>query len=214
MATKKKGGGSICGASPEKIRKAYFGGKLSELFAEIMATGNVKEADVHELGAALERLKSEEGDFASQLREVYTGPIPGQEPKPPSVDELTEGVSDEEWREKADKAIAFVEATMAQVRDGIANKRKFEPSFWLDSATLINSYQGILDRDRVFRDQLYRARMTEIIDTYGVSRKEAEERARLTKEYADYKNAVLLRERCDEFINLCKKKDAEGSRPY
>ena len=63
-----------------------------------------------------------------------------------------------------------------------------------------------LDADRVYKDQLYRKRMIDIIDTYGVSRKEAEERSKITQEYSDYKNAVPFKDNLEEIIRICKKK--------
>ncbi len=204
----------ICGMTEARVREAYFDGKLPVLFASIMSGARPSDADIKKLGATLESFRQEEVAFAEKLREDYKGAIPGAEPKPPSVGELYAGTSDKEWRENADKAMAYIDNILDEIRHRVAKKEKFEAHFWLDKAAIVLSYKGLLDRDRVYKDQLYRARMTEIIDTYSISRKEAEERARITPEYAEYKNATLLDERIIEFVNLCKKKDAENSRPY
>lgn len=216
--TKKKpvaAGKTICGIDLTEIRRSYFGGKLKDLFSKVQSETVWSETDVQELGNELERLRGEESKFVGNIRTGFSGALEGLdgENKPPTVDDLMEGVSDKDWREKADKAMSYVNDTLNKVREGIVNKTRFDPAFWLDQAQVFLSLLEILDRDRVFRDQLYRAKMTRIIDEFGVSRKEAEERAKLTPEYAEYKNATLLRERIDETINVFKKKDAEN-KPY
>lgn len=211
---KKKTDNTICGKTPEAIRSAYFGGKLNVLLAEIMGASKPSDAEIKRLGEELVALRLEEADTADKIRQDFKGVIPGTEPKPPTVEELQSGVSDAEWREKADKATAYIETKMDEVRQKVASKEKLAGSYWLDTAAIILSYKGLLDRDRVFKDQLFRARLTALIEQHGISRKEAEEYAKLTPEYAAYKNATLLDERIIEFINLAKKKDAEQARPY
>jgi len=76
---------------------------------------------------------------------------------------------------------------------------------WLNAALEITTLLQMIDQDRVYKDQIYREKMTTIIDGYSVSRAEAEERAKLTKEYRDYKNATLFRDNLENFIMLCKK---------
>lgn len=197
----------ICGKTEKEIRKAFFKNKIGELIADIQAEKNVAKKDVQELNEYLLRLKDNNDTLVDEAVKLFGGKIVGVETenKPPTVAELKAGVSDQEWREKADIAIEYVSKTMTSIRRMVATKKNIRQDFWLDTATVILSYEELIDKDRVFKDQIYRAKMTEIIDEFQISRKEAEERARITKEYSDYKNAILLRDRIDEFINLAKK---------
>ena len=199
---------TICGMTESEIRKDYFAGKLKDLICKIQAKQKYDEKDIGEFGLFLEYLRTEEIDFTMELGKTYKGKI-ADDNKPPTVEELNEGISDKGWREKADQATEYIDKSLTGLRHLIAEKKNLPGTFWLDKATTFLTYLEVIDKDRIFKDQLYRARMTNIIDKYGVSRKEAEERAKLTKEYSDYKNSILLRERIDEFINLCKKKDAD-----
>lgn len=197
----------ICGKTEEEIRKAFFKNEIGKLIADIQTEKDVKKKDIKELNEYLLVLKDNNDNLVDEAVELFGGKIVGveNENKPPTVAELKAGVSDQEWREKADVAIEYVSKTMTSVRKLIAEKRTMRQDFWLDTATVILSYEELIDKDRVFKDQVYRAKMTEILDEHQISRKEAEERARITKEYSDYKNAILLRDRIDEFINLAKK---------
>ena len=76
---------------------------------------------------------------------------------------------------------------------------------WMSWAMQLVVHQYGLDVYRVWKDQGYRARLVNIMDTYRCSRAVAEERAKLTEEYRAYKNAVLFRSLVEEAIKLCKK---------
>ena len=200
---------TIAGITKKEIRKHYFEQKVKKLMNTIMADRAIEESEMQELEAYLAELKAEDQVTTARAEEAIGLDA---DRKPPSVAELREGVSDAEWRDNADKAIKYVQNVLDVTRNDIAKKKTIPGKYWLDTAVVFMSFLNLIDQDRVFKDQLYRAKISEIIDDFGTSRKEAEDRARITTEYADYKNAVLLRERIDEFINLAKKKDAEN--PY
>lgn len=197
----------ICGKTEKEIRKAFFKNEIGKLIADIQTEKDVSKKNIKELNEYLLVLKDSNDNLVDEAVELFGGKIVGveNENKPPTVAELNAGISDVEWREKADVAIKYVQETMDSVRHKIAKKKTMRQDFWLDTATVILSYEELIDKDRVFKDQIYRAKMTEILDEHQISRKEAEERAKITKEYSDYKNAILLRDRIDEFINLAKK---------
>lgn len=203
---------TICGATAAEIRKAFFTGKVGDFLARIQAEGEWGEKDVKLLGMEFERLKNDETELVKTIRSTYTGELPiDTDAKPPSVEELTAGAAtDAEWRAKADAAIAYIDGKMDEVRHMVAKKEKIPPSFWLDTASIINSYQSVLDRDLIYKEQRYRALITQFIDKAQCSRAEAEERARLTPEYAAFKNMERQRERIGEFIMLAKKHDASN----
>jgi len=203
---------TICGTDIEKIRKAYFDKKLPELFNEIQATKEWPEGEVKKLGVFLELLRVGESDFVSKILVEFKGKIVEDGlAKPPTVDELRAGMVDTDWREKADKAIVFIESVFETIRTGIAGNKKFEADFWNKQALTFISMQDIINKDLVFKDQLYRARLTKILDSTGCSRAEAEERARMTKEYFDKEVSSRNVKRMEEFYTFARRRDDQSN---
>ena len=202
----------ICGKTEKEIRKAFFKNKLGEFMAEIQIDKSLDPKELNKLNNYLLVIQDENNDIVEEALKLFGGNVVGVETenKPPTVEELRSGESDKDWREKADKAIKYVQYVLDKIREKRIAGKRIEEKYWLDESLTVLSYEDLIDKDRVFKDQLYRARLTEIVDQYNISRKEAEERAKLTKEYSDYKNALLLKERIAEFIYLCKKKDGHG----
>ena len=202
----------ICGKTEKEIRKAFFKNKLGEFMAEIQIDKSLDPKELNKLNNYLLVIQDENNDIVEEALKLFGGNVVGVETenKPPTVEELRSGESDKDWREKADKAIKYVQYVLDKIREKRIAGKRIEEKYWLDESLTVLSYEDLIDKDRVFKDQLYRARLTEIVDQYNISRKEAEERAKLTKEYSDYKNALLLKERIVEFIYLCKKKDGHG----
>lgn len=202
----------ICGLKPEYIRKKFFSREISALLTEIQSSQELGEKDLQGLIAFMTTLQNEDKSVIDKVMAAFPGSkiIDDSEIKPPSVDELMNGVSDDEWREKADKAIEFIGKTLDNLRLDISDKKKIPDSYWLDTAIIFISYQDILERDRIYKTQQYFAKLTNIIDDCGCSRLEAENRSKLTKEYSDYKYITLLLERMDKFDQLMKKKDNDS----
>lgn len=203
----------ICGKTHEQIRKAYFGKKLGKFLDDAQSKKEITKDDMSVLTLFLEGLRQQEIDNADELIEkfgedAFGGDIITSTVKPPTVEDLAGGLSDEEWRGKADAVTKSVKHLLSETYRRMKDREQISPSYWLDAAITINTNQEVLDKDRVYKDQLYRKRMTEFIDNFDCSRAEAQERAKLTTEYRDYKEAYLLEERLAEFINLCKKKDS------
>lgn len=210
MATKKVKAEEmvICGQLESVIRKAYFDSELIPLLNKIQSSGKYDEGEVEKLGLFLESLRNEGKSMIDDLLKVFNGKIV-DDGVPPTVDELRDGASDLAWREKADKTIVFIEETLNKIRDGITNKKPFASGFWSDTAMTFISMQDLLDKDLIFKRQLYKARLTQIIDDHGVSRKEAEERAELTKEYFNYRALDKLAKRLEEFYTFARRRDDE-----
>lgn len=206
--TKKSDEHTICGQPESVIRKAYFESELIPLLNKIQASDKYGENDIKKLGAFLEGLKKENELMIDNLLEVFSGKIV-DDGTPPTVDELRDGADDSVWREKADKAIVFIEETLNKIREGIALKKSFASGFWSDTAFTFLSMQDLLDKDLIYKRQLYKARLTTIIDDFGVSRKEAEERAELTREYFNYRALEKLSNRLEEFYTFARRRDDE-----
>lgn len=197
----------ICGKTQEQIREAYFKRKLNALLNDILAKSEPTEVELSELDAFLALLKNEEMTTVKGIISKYQD----ADCKPPTVDELREKMTEEkakkleDWLVNSQITIKRVKEIMFKLREKVKQNVSISHNVWLESALEIISLLPILDQERVYRDQLYRERLTGIIDTYGVSRAEAEERAKLTIQYRDYKTATLFRENIEEFIMLSKK---------
>jgi hypothetical protein len=200
----------ICGMTEQYIRKKFFDREVGKMLKEIQGQRKVKENEVHELIAFMTGLKIEDKSVIEKVMDAFPGSriIDDSEINPPTVDELMTGLNDDEWRTKADAAIGYIKEKLDNLRMDIAGKKQIPETYWLDTAIIFMSYQDILERDRIWKTQKYFAQITRLIDETGISRLEAENRSKLTKEFADYKYISLLLERMDKFDMLCKKKDA------
>jgi hypothetical protein len=205
---------TICGKTEKEIRNAYFSKRVSELLADIQKDGKISTMDLEELLKFLADLRKEEKELIENItKEVgFENLGLSDELKPPSIDDLTKKLSAEEqvkfdnWRIEVDLAKQTVSKIIKEATEKAFNGKEVEREKWLDWGLTIANLSRHLDADRVYKDQLYRKRMIDIIDTYGVSRKEAEERSKITQEYSDYKNAVLFKDNLEEIIRICKKK--------
>lgn len=212
---------TICGKEEKEIRKAYFKGQkdLLKLLNEIQAEEKWSEKEVLELGKFLEELRTGDQKFIKDVQSVFGGKIIDEKISPPSVEELREGVEySDEWADKANKAIDYATNTLDKLRIAIANKEKISPDYWLQTASILISYLPVIWKEFIYRKQRYYERITKIIDNQGCSRLEAENRAKLTSEYKNYKeleifvgdgNKTGILER---FENLAKKNDSKNNK--
>lgn len=172
-----------------------------------MAENVYTEKDMRDLEIYLESLRQEELQVLKRLNKY----MEDAEIHPPTVDELQGVLTQEQkdsisvWQDEVKKAVEKCKAIMNTMRKKVVKNENIRRDDWLDAGLEIASLSLMVDQDRVYKDQLYRAKLTSIIDCYGTSRKEAEERAKLTKEYRDYKIAILFRDNLNEFIMLTKK---------
>jgi len=194
----------IVGIKEELIRKKYFSGGLSDILASFLEKEATPE-DYQMLDTFLASLTEE----AQKVKEAFSKFANPDELKPPSAESLM--VLNEEQKEKLNQWEIERNRDYEKAKIIIAESRRAanvggaKAEDWLKWGLDLATYQFSLDQYRVWQDQLYRARLTEIMDVYGVSRAEAEERAKLTNEYRDYKNAVLFREMVEETIKILKK---------
>ncbi len=211
MATKKEK--TICGKTEKEIRKIYFSKRVPDLLAEIQMKKGITEKELNELSTFLGKLRDEEKNTLKKITEkIGCEAIGISENIPPTVEELTTEMTEEEkvkfetWKAEVDIAIDTVKGLIRDATQTAFARKMVDREKWLDWGLTIANLSRYIDADRVYKDQLYRKRLIEIIDKYGVSRKEAEERSKITKEYADYKNAVLFKDNLEEIIRICKKK--------
>lgn len=214
MQKEKKQADTIFGIEKDKIRKAYFTGKLDVILKEIQEKNEVTTENSSELIAFLGALKNQDKDLFEMVKAQVGSEMIGEEEviKSPSLDMFDHKMTPEEieefnaWRKNADRAIKFVNDLMSRISKDIFEKVQIRKDDFIDYGIEISGLMKYIDEDRIYKDQIFRRELTRIKDEYGCSRKEAEEYAKLTKEYKDYKFATLFRENLDGFIMLLKKK--------
>lgn len=187
----------ICGKEEKEIRKAFFSGKekLLKFMDSIQAEEKYSEAEVKRLGEFMSGLKKNNEDFITQVQKTFGGSIIGEEKAidPPTIEDVKKNIADDgEWRERANKSLAFVNATFKQIEDAIRGGKNLSPDYWLKLSSLMLPVEQIIFQDYVYRKQIYHALVVEFINRLGCSWSEAEARAKATHAYTDYKNLQKL----------------------
>jgi hypothetical protein len=209
---------SAHGVSLADLRRAYFNKQVPEMLTHIQASGELNEVELKKVYDFWGLLREQETGLVDNVVKMFGGKIINQDDVP-TVDELMKGIDyspDEE--ERAMSIVRYVESVLSTLRAEINKvpRPKLSPTYWLDTVTTFLTYVPNLTRYYVYKSQMFHAEITRIIDDYGCSRLEAENRAKLSKAYADYKylqalvgdmNLTGLFER---FENLSKKWDAKN----
>lgn len=188
----------------EKLRSAYFKGKLNAYLDELSADNNISQSDLATITGLLESFSTEK-----KKNELITAKAYSQK-EPPSTDELLNITAEkkektEKWITTAREEMKQVGAIIKAIHERLKNNQNIKKDEWLNYGFEILSLLSLIDNFTIVTEQLYRKRLTDLIDEYGISRAEAEERAKLTEVYQDYKKAKLLRENALEAEMLCKK---------
>lgn len=188
----------------KEIRKAYFSGKLDKLLDEMAAEEPITEEEVAIITTVLEGLEKEKNGNRA-VANYFEGKI-----EPPSANQLFHPTPEEQ--KKLDAFLAGSQETIKTVREIIAGAQvaiekgnKLKRDHWLDLGLSVISLMFSIEQYEIVYEQLYRFKLTEIIDSYRVSRAEAEERAKLTPEYRRYREAIGLKNQILEFEMLAKK---------
>jgi len=204
----------ICGKTKEYIRKAYFDSKLAKLLNEIQSEGKLKEKDVKLLHVYLDELKEEDKKNSNPIVEKYNkrSGAKTSDINPPTTDKLYEELNGKEkekfdqWKEDCELAIRSAKVTMHNVRRERIKNIEVNRDKWADYSIEIIALMSWFSQYEIYCEQGYRKRLTDIIDKYHCSRAEAEERARITPEYREYKLIKHFREDVREFHLACKKR--------
>jgi len=198
----------ICGVEEKDIKSAFFKGKLNLLLNEMQASGGISSVDdAKKLKEYLETLKKQNDSVIEEMKNGFSSDLGMDDIKPPSVDELV-GKEKEDfyiWLEQKDSVLNQVRSKMSAVRNKISREKEVNVKELQDLAFDLSFYRNWISQDVVYKRQLWKQRLTRIIDDYGVSRKEAEDRSELTKEYRDYKLASNFQENIDDFIISARK---------
>lgn len=187
----------------DKLRKAYFSGQLPDYLDKLLANGATEE-DIKALEPELEKLQEER----ERVRQRVTTYEIKEDLALPGVDKLMT-LSDaqksalERWEEERRVDYQKAQQLFAQAKNGdtVGNK-----DFYLDLGFELVQIHYNMDHYQIWKEQLYHAMIIKIMDGYGCSRREAEDRSKLTHEYREYKKAKRMSERIDDIVLLCKKK--------
>ena len=181
---------------PQKLKKAYYDGKLSQFLDEMMANGD--EINKEEIESHLEEFQKERDKNLKEFKRYI------DQESIPTVDVLFDKNSDpaqkEEWVKNRDYAIARASRILMDTARSIAQKQDIDVQKFSDYAHELTGLTYFLDQDVVFKKRTWKIRQMEIMEDYRCSRKEAEDHSMITNEYVEYKNAYNLREETENFI--------------
>jgi hypothetical protein len=196
----------IAGFDLAAIREAYFKGKLNQLLNDIQANASVKPSELEALKTILEGYQRQNELVRSDFAKKFA-PEMGEDVKPPRVDELIgeEKADFEKWHKDKEEVLGLVRSRMSAMRNKIVKEKDIDVKELQDLAFELAFYRNWISQDVVYKRQLWKQRLTRIIDDYEVSRKEAEDRSELTPEYRDYKLAQDFKDNVDDFIISARK---------
>lgn len=198
---------TICGYAPEEIKKYFFKGKLSQLINDMQAEGKLNNAaEARTLKAYLGTLKLQNTLVVNEMKEGFSDEM-GFETviAPPSVDELVgEDKTLDSWIADKDKVLADVRSKMKLMRDKMTSK-DFDIKELQDLAFELSFWRNWIVQDTIYKRQLWKQKLTRLIDDYEISRREAEDRSELTKEYRDYILAFEFQKSVEDLIVSARK---------
>jgi len=190
----------------KEIRKAYFSGTINKLLDKYAADRILEPEELKEIDETLEILQMERADLHQilstyDLKEKEMMVLPGAEELMNMGEDKKQAI--EKWEKEREVDYRKAQEIFSQAKNKALGANLDQYMEW--GFELVH-LQYNLDLYRIWKDQMYRAKIIKFVDTYGCSRAEAEERAKITSEYREYKKAVLFRELVQENIMLCKKK--------
>lgn len=181
---------------PQKLKKAYYDGKLMKFFDEMLANG--EEIKKEEIDGYLTQFQKER-EKNIKLFKTYI-----DQEEIPSVDVLFDKDSDpskkEEWIKNKNYAIARASKILMDTARALATKSDINVEQFSSHAHELTGLTYFLDQDEVFKQRTWKIRQMEIMEEYRCSRKEAEDHSMITNEYVDYKNSYNLRQEVENFI--------------
>jgi len=194
----------ICGLDEAAIRKAYFGGKLNQLLNEVQSSGKADMEELAKLEILLESYQRQNELVRSKFAKKFA-PEMGDDIKPPSVDELVgEDITLENWIKDKENVLNDVRAKMKAMRTRLSSG-DFDIKELQDLAFELSFWRNWIVQDAVYKRQLWKQKLTRLIDDYEITRREAEDRSELTKEYRDYKLAEEFQKTIEDLIISARK---------
>ncbi len=198
---------TICGFTLAEIKKAFYKGKLSQLIADMQASGGLNSVvEAKALKVYLGTLKEQGEEIIEEMKDGFAQEM-GYEisMNPPSVDELVgEDKTLEKWITDKEEVLRDVRAKMKAMRTKLGGK-DFDIKELQDLAFELAFWRNWIVQDTIYKRQLWKRRLTCLIDDYAISRREAEDRAELTKEFRDFKLAEEFQKTIEDLIVSARK---------
>ena len=173
-----------------EVKKAYYEGKVIQLLGRLQAE-NYNETIFEKVKKWLGGFKKEEKELINEFSEFI--PKKKNEQTAPKLDELLKPLSEEEnkkinkWLNEMDKTMEDCISLARQQRDRISSGKHIDGKRLLDLGLFFITNEFSFNQVLAYKERLYKAKIAYIIDSYNISRREAQDRAEITKEYFEYK---------------------------
>lgn len=197
----------LCGYTLKDIKKAFYGGKLNKLLADMQADGTLETVDdAKALKVYLGELKRRGQVVIDEMKDGYASELGLDEIQPPSVDALVgEDSNLDQWIKDRDEVMIEIKSKMKVMRTKLSGKENFDIKELQDLAFELAFWRNWIVQDAVYKRQLWKRKLTSLIDDFKISRKEAEDRSELTPEYRDYVLAIEFQKTIEDLIVSARK---------
>jgi len=177
----------------KKIREAYFKGKLSKLLSEMQAKKEFKEEDIVKLKEYQEKgiMKNLKGVVPEFEEKVFLEDL--------SKDDMSKEEKERLEKEKVKRLsnVNTVNNILLKISQRFASQKNVPGERELiDMALEVNGLKYYVDDECLYREQLYRKKVVEF-EARGKQRLTAEEYAKTTNEYRNYKKLQNLKKRVE-----------------
>jgi hypothetical protein len=185
-----------------EVKKAYYEGKIVQLLSRLQAE-NYEETVFEKVKKWLGIFKKEDEKRVEEFSEFI--PKEKDEQTAPRLDELLKPLSKEEeikvskWLEEMDKNMDDCIKLAREQRDRVSSGKHINSKKLLDLGLFFITNEFSFNQVLAYRERLYKAKIIYIIDSYNISRREAQDRAEITKEYFEYK---VMKKNMDTFNEL------------
>lgn len=171
-------------------RKAYFDKKLPQFLNRVQAEEKITSERLGLLTEWLEEFKAEEQAIIYEVKEYV--PDLDEEPTAPKADDLFKPLTEEEqlkmnrWLSDVDENMRECIKLAREQKDRISKGQHIDSKRLLDLGLFFITNEFSFNQVLAYRERLYKTKIASIIDNYNISRREAQDRAEITKEYFEY----------------------------
>lgn len=209
----------ILGFKGKDVRKYFFEKKVNDLVDKIQGKGVPDDESIKNLESYLIYL-SLEREWLTPLGDTVK-PYTELEDEMPSIGTLNDRMSSVfgteqdykkflENKEKVNVFVSGIKKMMKNCRLSAKKNQSIPKNIWSNYAQEIFGILHHIQDMKIKMEMVYREEITWIIDNYNCSRKEAEERAKCTEKYFQYKRMSKFVDQIEEFLLVCKKHYGDG----
>ena len=198
--------------SKADARKAYYNKHLADFLAMVQSLEEISVERLNVLKSWFSEFKKEEEEIIDDLKnflpEVLEGgdaPLVKDLFKPLTADEQKQM---NEWLSCIDNNMKECVSLAREQKDRISVGKHIDSKKLLDLGLFFLTNEFSFNQVFAYRERLYKSKIAEIIDNYNISRREAQDRAEITKEYFEYNIMKRHLETLKELIMYAKKYQA------